>query len=115
MSGSDVLVVTSRLCETVANKFPVNNECSTLPAPVIAPPFVGNRFVEVLSAVPGASIATYDGSGNELGDSAGIVISLNREIQPGDVLNAVQRVGDCLSNSAYRISAMCTNEDQGCG
>lgn len=115
LSAGQNLVVTSELCNKVEVKFPDAERCDGIPAPVIAPPFVGNSHVNVLDAIPGARILVFDAGGAEIGDGSGVIVVLNRAIVAGDVLTVVQKVGDCISTNGYRVTALCTTPDQGCG
>ena len=56
-------------------------------------------------SVPGARTRVYDDDGDELGDGSGTVIMLKRAINVGDVITAVQQLGECTSRTAVRVSA----------
>jgi hypothetical protein len=112
-SGQTVLVE-SALCSgskrTTGNAQP----CSTLPAPVIQQPLVGNDVVLVTQAVPGARILIWDQNDVEIGDGSGAVIALTRSLAGGDVLTVRQQLGSCTSAEAYQVEVMCYGPDQGC-
>lgn len=99
LSAQQVLCTAGPPTET-----PPAEECSALPAPRIAHPLVGQTFVVVTRAVPGATIRVYDATNDELGDGAGTVVVLKRAITGTDTLTAVQQVGRCTSSTGYRVS-----------
>jgi len=112
-SGQSIGVVSS-LCDDVKFEFPQPQSCERLPAPTIAPPFVGNVHVDILSSVTGAQIIVFDESSAEIGHGSGAQVALNRPVVAGDVLTVIQRLGPCVSSTGYQISALCTNTNQGC-
>ena len=114
LSAGQSLGVVSSLCDDVKIDIPEVRGCERLPAPTIAPPFVGNSYVDVLSSVPSARVIVFDASNTEIGDGSGAQVALSRAIVPGDVLTVIQRLENCVSSTGYQISALCTSEDQGC-
>lgn len=106
LAGDQFLIVSS-LCDNTKVETDPAEPCEVLPAPRIAQPLVGDTSVTVTDYVPGAQIQIYDANGNEIADGSGNEVGLTRPIQPGDVLTVVQRLGDCVSREAYRITAIC--------
>lgn len=105
LSSSDRLSVGQQLCDVRADGIAtVPLECRDLPAPRIRHPLVGETFVIVTEAVPGARIRIYDGSNTEIGDGSGVVIVLRRAITGADTLTVTQQVGNCVGTKAYRVS-----------
>lgn len=114
--GRDILAgdrfsIVSSLCESSKVETDPVRPCEVLPAPTIAQPFVGDTFVTVTDYVPGAQIQIYDANGNEIADGSGNEVGLTRPIEPGDVLTVVQRLDDCVSREAYRITAICLDPE----
>jgi len=96
---------TRRLCETgpTTSSEPAGR-CQGLPEPRIRTPLVGDHYVVVTDAIPGARIRVYDQTGDELGDGSGTVILLKRVLTGADTLTVIQQLGDCVSRTDYRIS-----------
>jgi len=65
--------------------------------------------VTVTEAVPGARILVYDAALTEIGDGSGAIVGLTRPIVLGDLLTVVQRLGQCVSSSAYQTGVVCTS------
>jgi hypothetical protein len=104
LTASDRLSAVEKLCDTqVGVEFQPAQGCEALPAPRIRHPLVGNNYVVVESAVPGARIRVYDDTGVELGDGSGTVIILRRALTGTDVLTVIQQLGDCVSRTGYRV------------
>lgn len=112
-AGQSINVV-SGLCDDVKADIPDVRPCERLPAPTIAPPFVGNTYIDVISSVPSARIIVFDASNTEIGDGSGAQVGLSRSIVAGDVLTVIQRLDNCISSTGYQISALCISEEQGC-
>jgi hypothetical protein len=110
LAGDKFLIVSS-LCESTKVETDPAEPCEVLPAPRIAQPLVGDTTVTVTDYVPGAQIQIYDANDIEIGDGSGNEVGLTRPIQPGDVLTVVQRLGDCVSREAYRITAICLDPE----
>ena len=105
----DSFTVTSKLCEAVTVEVPEVKPCEVLRAPRIAQPFVGDVSVTVTNSAPGARILVYDAGSAEIGDGMGFEIGLTRALVQGDVLTVMQRIGDCVSDEAYQVAAICTS------
>jgi hypothetical protein len=80
--------------------------CGSLPAPKIRRPVVGNNFVVVIEAVPGARLRVYDATNTELGDNSGPIIPLNRDIASGEKLTVVQSLNGCEGQYGYFATAI---------
>lgn len=106
-AAGERLLASQRLCagsgETQMQASPAQ-DCSALPAPRIRVPLVGNNYVAVIEAVPGARIRAYDNSNVELGDGSGTVIILRRPLTGADTITVVQQIGDCNSRMGFRVS-----------
>jgi hypothetical protein len=101
---SDRLSASQALCSKgPSSAEPPPVRCEALTPPRIAQPWVGATFVSVLESVPGARVRIYDAGNVELGDGSGTVIVLSRAIVAGDVLTAVQQIGECRSRSGYQV------------
>lgn len=104
----DRLLASQRLCsgasETPPMQFPPAQECSALPAPRIRVPLVGDNYVVVMEAVPGARIRVYDQGMVKLGDGSAPVIILRRPLTAADTVTVTQQVGDCRGLMGYRVS-----------
>ena len=107
----DTFNVASSLCKTVEIETEPAEGCEGLPAPRIEQPLVGDTTVMVTSYVPGAQIQIYDEDDNEIADGSGNEVGLIRTIEPDDVLTVVQRLGNYVSNEAYRIVAICLDPE----
>jgi hypothetical protein len=107
------LSVVSTLCEDVKVSFPEARPCEQLDAPRIATPLVGQTFVTVTDAVPGARILVYDAALNEIGDGSGVQVGLTRPIVKGDILTVIQVVGTCTSANAYQTGVVCASKECG--
>lgn len=112
--AGDQLSVVSTLCEDAKVSIPEARPCEQLDAPRIATPLVGQIFVTVTDAVPGARILVYDAALNEIGDGSGAQVGLTRAIVLGDILTVIQKLGRCTSSSAYQTGVVCTSK-QTCG
>ena len=108
------LSVVSMLCEDTKVSFPEARPCEKLGAPRIATPLVGQTFVTVTDAVPGARILVYDAALNKIGDGSGVQVGLTRPVVLGDILTVIQKVGDCTSANAYQTGVVCASEES-CG
>ncbi|NBA89002.1 hypothetical protein GVN16_24715 [Emticicia sp. CRIBPO] len=106
LQAGDALTAVQKLCNIKSGPGGTRptQDCASLPAPVIQHPLVGNDFVVVSSAVPGARIMVYDASGKEIGDGSGTIVKLSRKITGNDVITVVQQVGECTSSKGYRVS-----------
>jgi hypothetical protein len=102
---SDQLIAMQGLCTKGPDSaIPPAVRCEALPPPHIAQPWVGATFVVVLQSVPGARVHIFDSGGTEIGDGSGTVIPLSRAVVGGDVLTAVQQIGDCTSRMGYVVT-----------
>ncbi|MFQ3246240.1 MAG: hypothetical protein ACI9SP_002892 [Arenicella sp.] len=109
--AGDKFLIVSTLCEGTKVETDPVEPCDVLPAPRIAQPLVGDITVTVTQYVAGAQIQIYDANGNEIADGSGNDVGLTRPIESGDVLTVVQRLGECVSREAYRISAICLDPE----
>jgi len=107
LKASDKLSVVSALCTDAKVSFPEARPCERLNAPRIAIPLVGQTFVTVTDAVPGARILVYDAALKEIGDGSGAQVGLTRAIVLGDILTVIQKLGRCTSASAYQTGVVC--------
>lgn len=71
--------------------------------PAIAPPIAGDDFVLITYGVPGANTRVFDGVPTELGNGAGNVVGLSRELVAGEVIDIVATLGACSVNRAFSI------------
>jgi hypothetical protein len=110
LQSGDQLSVVSSLCEDAKVSFPGVRPCERLDAPRIATPLVGQTFVIVTKAVPGARILVYDAGLIEIGDGSGVIVGLTRPIVLGDVLTVIQMLGRCTSASAYQTGVVCASK-----
>jgi hypothetical protein len=108
------LSVVSKLCDDVKVSFPETQPCKELGVPRIATPLVGQAFVTVTDAVPGARILIYDAALNEIGDGSGVQVGLTRTIVVGDILTVIQTLGKCASAKAYQTGVVCASKES-CG
>lgn len=108
------LSVVSQLCDDVKVSFPETQPCKELGVPRIATPLVGQTFVTVTDAVPGARILIYDAALNEIGDGSGVQVGLTRPIVVGDILTVIQTLGKCASAKAYQTGVVCASKES-CG
>ena len=69
----------------------------------------------VTDAVPGAQVIVFDAGLKEIGDGAGSPIGLTRALIVGDVLTVIQKLGQCASDNAYQVSAICASLAEQCG
>jgi hypothetical protein len=114
LNPGDKLSVVSTLCDSAKVSFPDARPCEQLAAPRIATPLVGQTFVTVTDAVPGARILVYDAALQEIGDGSGAQVGLTRAIVLGDILTVIQRLGRCTSSSAYQTGVVCAST-KSCG
>ncbi|MCM2472508.1 hypothetical protein HGO38_03330 [Rhizobium sp. CG5] len=110
----DQFVITSELCDATKIDIPRAGSCEKLDAPAIATPLVGQNFVTVTSAVPGARILVYDAAFTEIGDGSGMFVGLTRAIKLGDVLTVMQQLDKCKSAKAYQTGVVCASKES-CG
>lgn len=108
------LSIVSKLCDGVKISIPEAQPCQDLAAPKIATPLVGQTFVTVTDAVPGARILIYDAALNEIGDGSGVQVGLTRPIVTGDILTVIQILGRCSSAKAYQTGVVCAS-NKNCG
>ena len=106
---SDKLTVLSTLCQDAKVSIPEAKPCEQLAAPRIATPLVGQTFVSVTDAVPGARILVYDAALNEIGDGSGAQVGLTRAVVSGDILTVIQILGRCTSARAYQTGVVCAS------
>jgi hypothetical protein len=78
--------------------------CSALPAPEIARPVEGERFVTITQAVPGARIRVYRGT-TEIGDGAAPRVNLAppNVFAASETITVVQQVGSCTGTQGFAI------------
>lgn len=107
VAPGDSFFVIASLCDDAKVAIPKARPCERLDAPRIATPLVGQTFVTVTDAVPGARILVYDAALNEIGDGSGTVVGLTRPIVPGDILTVTQRLEQCASSRAYQTGVVC--------
>lgn len=105
LQSGDQLRASQRLCSRgPPTETPPVLTCEQLPAPKISHPIVGNAYVVVIEAVPGARVHVYDAGGVELGDGSGTVVTLNRALTSADTITVVQQLGQCFGKVGYRVS-----------
>lgn len=114
LQSGDQLGVVASLCADVKVSIPEVQACERLAAPRTATPLVGQTFVTVIDAVPGARILVYDAASHEIGDGSGVQVGLTRAIVLGDVLRVLQKLGQCTSSAAYQTGVVCASP-KGCG
>lgn len=114
LKPGDKLAVVSTLCDDAKVSIPEARPCERLAAPRIATPLVGQNFVTVTNAVPGARILVYDAALNEIGDGSGLQVGLTRLIVLGDILTVIQKLGSCTGSSAYQTGVVCAS-NAACG
>jgi hypothetical protein len=105
LRAGERLLASQRLCSGAGEgmmQFQPAQECSALPAPRIRVPLVGDNYVVVTAAIPGARIRVYDQANVELGDG-GVVIILRRPLTGADTITVTQQVGDCRGLTGYRV------------
>lgn len=104
LSAGDQLYVQQHLCDSgPPSDMPPVNECEELPAPKIRIPLEGEDYVIVTEAVAGARIQVYDAGNNELGDSSGSIIALNRALIYNETISVTQSIAECKSRFAYKV------------
>jgi hypothetical protein len=114
LNGGDRLEAVQTLCSKgPPGVTPPPTRCDSLPAPKIAHPIVGNNYVVVIDAVPGARIRVYDAANIEIGDGSGTVIILTRALTGADTITVVQQIGECTSKTGYRVSARNPGSNKG--
>jgi hypothetical protein len=107
LQAGDSLTTEQTLCTSSGSSSAIAvKPCEDLPPPEIRRPVVGDDRVVVTSSLPGARIRVFDNTGQELGDSSGSVILLNRNIVAGDRLTVVQYLGLCSGQYAYFANAI---------
>ncbi len=82
--------------------------CSSLPAPKIAFPRQGDRFITVLTFVPGARIRVYRAStGAEIADGAGprVMLAPPNVLGFQETIRVVQQLGTCLGTQAFEVTS----------
>ena len=105
LMAGDAVQAEQELCSK-GPRSPVLDEtqgCAQIPPPEIRNPFAGQVSIEVLAAVPGARISVYDEAGNEVADGSGALIGTTRPLVEGELLRAVQTVGQCTSVTAFQV------------
>jgi hypothetical protein len=104
LNSSDRLTAAQALCTKGPDSpVPPAVRCEALTPPRIGQPWVGATFVAVLESVPGARVRIYDAGNIEIGDGSGTVIVLSRAVVAGDVLTAIQQIGECTSRGGYQV------------
>ena len=83
IQAGDKFTVVSSLCDAAKVSIDDAQPCERLPAPKIAIPLVGQNFVTVTDAVPGARILIFDASLTKIGDGSGTQVGLTRAIVLG--------------------------------
>jgi hypothetical protein len=81
--------------------------CSSLPAPRIAFPRDGDRFVTVQDFVPGARIRVFRVStGDEIADGAPprVMLAPPNVLALGEAIRVVQQLGSCTGTQAFQVS-----------
>src|SRR5262249_13829764 len=80
--------------------------CSALPAPQIAPIQCGANSVTVTQSASGATIKVYVNH-VKAGEGGGPVVLLNKTIEHGDVVDVIQKIGNCVSANAQESTCLC--------
>lgn len=109
LNNGDSLSVVQRMCPGNPSSDPGDTvvlPCSALPAPQVAPVQCGDQSVTITQMASGATIKVYV-NGVKAGEGGGPVVVLNAAIDHGDVINVVQKVGQCVSQFAQELACMC--------
>ena len=101
--------VTQALCNPSPGTTVTPQPCSALQAPKIYPPLPGDTKIHLIDYYPGARILVFAG-GTEIGDSGPATVNLSRAINSGETITVVQKLGNCISSTAYQVRVSC---DQG--
>jgi len=67
--------------------------------------------VVVTDYVPGVRILVWDENDKKIGDGSGTEVGLTRTLVQGDILTVAQRLGNCMSEKAYQVAAVCISEE----
>ncbi|MBX2839348.1 MAG: hypothetical protein KTR35_21005 [Gammaproteobacteria bacterium] len=110
VQAGDQFQIVSTLCEDVKFEPEPARPCESLPVPHIETPIVGKMSITVTDYVPGARILVWDESDAKIGDGSGTEVGLTRSIVQGDILTVAQRLGNCMSEEAYQVAAVCISE-----
>jgi hypothetical protein len=99
---TDALPLRQRLCTVSAPDVIVRpRPCSELPAPEIATPLSGTRFVTFSEYVP-SSVLRVSSGGIEIGDGSGYELTLSRDLVIGETLVVTQEFpGTCAAQSHF--------------
>jgi len=107
----DQFSAVSRFACGTSNGAPITSTsvlpCSSLPAPRIAFPREGDRFITVRTFVPGARIRVYRAStGAEIADGAGPQVMLAPPNVLGfqETIRVVQQLGSCVGTQAFEVT-----------
>lgn len=103
VTGGQVLEVEETLCDLDVTTTVTVNDCSRLPAPIIIGPQPGDTQVYLTNVVAGSRILIYAGS-EEIADGGASPIQLTRAVAEGEILTAVQILGNCQSSSGYQVT-----------
>jgi hypothetical protein len=108
--GDEFSAVTKFACASVTGPPIVSTPvlpCSSLPAPRIAFPRDGDRFVTVQDFVPGARIRVFRlSSGDEIADGAPprVMLAPPNVLALGEPIRVVQQLGTCTGTQTFEVT-----------
>ncbi len=111
VQAGDQFQIISSLCGDVKFEPEPARPCESLPVPRIETPIVGEMSIVVTDYVPGARILVWDESDAKIGDGSGTEVGLTRTLVQDDILTVAQRLGNCMSEKAYQVAAVCISEE----
>ena len=82
--------------------------CSQLPAPELGPVQHGDTVITITQSAPGAVITIFVDF-QKAGEGSSSSIALNTTLKSGQIIHAIQRLGDCVSNSAWEVTVACVD------
>jgi hypothetical protein len=108
--GDRFSAVTQFACGSVGGPLTVSNTvlpCSSLPAPRIAFPRGGDKFVTVQDYVPGARIRVYRlSTGDEIADGAPprVMLAPPNVLATNEAIRIVQQLGTCVGTQTFEVT-----------
>ena len=106
IDDSKTYEISQKLCNPSTTTSVNPKPCSELAAPTIYPPQPGDTQIDLISYYPGANILVF-ANGTEIGDSGPSTINLTRPINPGETIVVVQKLGNCMSSTAFQVRVDC--------